>query len=175
MQKPSRPYESPRLSAYRMSLHTRLRPNEANVAAKIIDGEAIIINISTGVYYSMDEAGATVWSLLQAGCSNRQVVERLAELYGVPADEVRQDVERLASEMLAERLVWVTCEPPADAPPPIGAKPEAPYSPPRLNVYRDMEDLLALDPPMPDAADAAEAYEAPADRHMGDVEWRKPD
>ena len=32
---------------------------------------------------------------------------------------------------------------------------ELPYEAPTLNIYRDMGDLLALDPPMPGLADMA--------------------
>ena len=39
-------------------LPERFRVNTEEVAAKVIDGEAIIINLTTGVYYSMDGVGA---------------------------------------------------------------------------------------------------------------------
>jgi len=39
----------------------------------------------------------------------------------------------------------------ASQPAPQGAK--AAYAPPALNIYRDMQDLLALDPPMPGLRD----------------------
>jgi len=34
-----------------------LRPNEEEVASKVMDGEAILINLSNGIYYSMDKVG----------------------------------------------------------------------------------------------------------------------
>jgi len=47
----------------------RLTPNRANVAAKVIDGEAIILDITRGAYYSMDGAGAVIWAGLDTGHS----------------------------------------------------------------------------------------------------------
>ncbi len=44
-----------------LTLNDRLRPREEEVASKVIDGEAIIINLANGVYYSMDKVGALVW------------------------------------------------------------------------------------------------------------------
>ena len=44
-----------------LTLQNRLRPNEEEVAGKVMDGDAIIINLSNGIYYSMDKVrGAPV-------------------------------------------------------------------------------------------------------------------
>ena len=37
--------------------------NEQQVAAKVMDGEAIIINLGTGIYYSLGTTGGFIWSL----------------------------------------------------------------------------------------------------------------
>ena len=41
---------------------THLVPNVAEVAAKVMDGEAILINLANGMYYSMDGAGGFLWT-----------------------------------------------------------------------------------------------------------------
>lgn len=165
-------YESPRLSLYRMSVHTCLRPNEPAVAATVIDGEAIIINVLSGVYYSLDGVGALIWSLIAAGFRNQQIIERVAKLYDVSQQQVREDLEKLAGELLTEGIVWITAEPPEpDTSLPID-QPAGSYHSPELNIYTDMEDLLALDPPLPTAADTPSAR---SDLHIGDVDWTKPD
>ena len=38
-----------------------VRANPDEVAAKVVQGEAIIINLATGVYYSMTGVGAAAW------------------------------------------------------------------------------------------------------------------
>ena len=43
-----------------LSSETRLRPNDAEVTATVIDDEAIMINLTSGVYYSTDGVGARV-------------------------------------------------------------------------------------------------------------------
>ena len=47
--------------------HKRLIPNKKEVAVKIMDGEAIFINLSSGVYYSMDSIGAIIWEMIENG------------------------------------------------------------------------------------------------------------
>lgn len=133
---------------------SRLRPNEAEVAAKVMDGEAIIINLSNGVYYSMDEVGGFIWERIAEGRSLGEIVETIGSSYQVQAEQVRRDVERLAAELLEEDLVIVVeGQAPVDALRPNVPPMESQYVTPQLHAYRDMADLLALDPPMPGVMD----------------------
>jgi len=126
-----------------------LRPNTATVAAKVIDGEAIIMNLSTGAYYSMDGAGAVVWELLEGGSSAEALSAGLAARYGLESGAVQADLERLVAELLREELILGAEESAAPDPPPRRAATAQPYAAPILNKYTEMADLLALDPPMP--------------------------
>lgn len=126
----------------------RFRVRDEEVAAKVIDGEAIIINLTTGVYYSLDSTGSEVWSLLEAGHDVDALVGFLRRRYGAPEGACRGDVEGLVDQLLEEKLIGAADGAP-HAPPPVADRSERPYAPPRLDIYRDMGDLLALDPPVP--------------------------
>ncbi len=137
-----------------LTLSSRLCPNEAEVAAKVMDGEAILINLSNGIYYSMDEVGGFIWERIAAGHSLGDVASAVARSYNVPPERARGDVERIAAELLKESLVLVAdSDAPAGAAPPEAAEQGAPYATPELQKYSDMADLLALDPPMPGVMD----------------------
>lgn len=126
-----------------------LRPNAAAVAAKVIDGEAIIMNLTNGAYYSMDGTGAAVWEMIEQGRSAESIRDGLAARYALPPERVDGDVKRLLEELLVEQLVVAV---PDGANPATGARdPRAAgeYRAPVLNKYTEMADLLALDPPMP--------------------------
>ena len=133
-----------------IDLSNRLRPNSVEVAAKVMDGEAIMINLSNGMYYSMDQVGGVIWELLAAERSAGEIIEALVAGYDVEPDRVRQDVERLLGELLEHNLILVDQSGGAPAhQTAFGDGPRRPYTAPTLNVYSDMGDLLALDPPMP--------------------------
>jgi hypothetical protein len=126
------------------------------IAAKVIDGEAIIINLANGVYYSLDKAGGMIWEMLEAGHSLAEAVEGITARYDVPREQAQADVERLATELVQENLLRVA----DDRTPPQHSlaqtdRHELPYETPTLNIYRDMGDLLALDPPTPGFQDIA--------------------
>ena len=135
-------------------LNQRYRAAGEHIAAEVISGEAVIINLTTGIYYSLDGAGGQVWALLAAGHGVETSALALAAAYGIAVDGVRTDVAALVGELVAEGLV----EPTADdaAPREAGAmQVEGGYRTPKLVAYRDMGDLLALDPPAPGLADIA--------------------
>jgi coenzyme PQQ synthesis protein D (PqqD) len=139
-----------------LALHTRLRRKDDDIVAKVMDGEAVIINLSTGIYYSSDHVGAAMWELIEKRYSLDEVAAAIAARYDVPRALVQDDVVSLGGELLQHELVVVATEEPQEpvrsAPASAGAD-KLPYKSPQLQVYTDMEDLLALDPPTPGFAD----------------------
>lgn len=133
-----------------ISLTSRFAINTSEVAAKVLDGEAILINLSTGTYYSIDKAGCKIWEMIEKGCNQKEITEAITALYDVPTEKAKTDVASLISELITENLIVVTGQSPSVAnyqlPP---SEQKLPYDQPKLNIYRDMTDLLALDPPMP--------------------------
>lgn len=134
-----------------LSQDDRFRVNDTECAAKVIDGEAVIINLLNGTYYGLDKAGCTIWEMLASGYSLAETVGGVLARYNVATDVARADVGRLLQELLAERILL-----PAEG----GVAPDGAlvvdssaalggYEKPELTTYRDMADLLALDPPMP--------------------------
>jgi hypothetical protein len=119
-----------------------------------MDGEAVIINLANGMYYSMDQAGGVIWEMIEAGCRLDQVAAAVAARYEVSLVQAQGDVLRLAGDLLEQELVAITAAAPnSDRPsaPPVASR--IPYEPPTLHVYSDMEELLALDPPTPSLTD----------------------
>jgi hypothetical protein len=132
----------------------RVCPNELGIAAKVIDGEAIIIRLSDGMYFSLNATGSEVWELIERRLPLGTIHAALLERYEANEQEVRDDVTRLAEELLQENLVVVDEGSAAviELPP---VQKRKPYEPPRLHKYEDMADLLALDPPAPGLANIA--------------------
>ena len=127
-----------------------LQPNEHRVASKVVDGEAILIDLSSGMYYSMENVSGLVWSMIMAGSSIARIAEVIADRYSVPLARVQEDVRALVEELLADNLVLVgqprdglSSEPAVDGA--VGA-----YERPKLLKYDDMAEMFALDPPLPE-------------------------
>jgi len=126
-----------------------LEPDTERTAGEVIDGEAIIINLATGAYYSMDGIGGEIWSMIEARRSADSILEQILEVYHVEAETARHDLEAVLRQMLDEGLIQMV-GPSGESSNGVGSVGEKkPYARPLLQVYRDMEDLLALDPPAP--------------------------
>jgi len=144
-----------------LNLHHCFRPREEEVASKVIDGEAIIINLANGVYYSMDKVGALVWDRLQLGHTLDNAITAVTGAYDVPRDQAESNVRELVEELVQENLVIPSENSDAIAAQgTIEQQEKVPYEVPKLNIYRDMGDLLALDPPVPG---------------LGDTPWKEPE
>lgn len=123
--------------------------NQQDIAAKVIDGELIIIRLSDGTYYSMDNVGARAWELIEARYDFPALAKTISGWYDVPVDRVEDDLGPLVRELLSERLI-VAAAPDMAAPAEAAPTDEVlEYEAPRLNIHRDMGNLLALDPPTP--------------------------
>ena len=127
-----------------------LRPSGEEIAAKVIDGEAIIINLASGIYYSMDKVGGSIWEMIEAGRTLQEILSVILARYDVSHEQAQNDIEQLVNDLLQENLV-IAGENGIHS---NGLETTAnlqklPYESPKLNTYRDMGDLLALDPPTP--------------------------
>lgn len=137
-----------------LSPSDRLAPNAHGVAGEVIEGEAIIIDLASGVYYSMPGVGGVLWALIETRQSLGDIATAIATRYDVPLEQAHADVQRVAAELLEHGLVVTGGSEPAGplAAPPPPADGLA-YEAPRLHVYRDLGALLALDPPAPGLRD----------------------
>lgn len=132
-----------------LTMTNRIRANEQQVAAKVMDGEAILINLGTGVYYSLRASGGFIWSLIERQPSIAQIARCVAEHFEVDEAAAAADVLGLCDKLCAEGLAL--CSPLAA---PAAALPSAtvgrqPYEVPTLEKYTDMAEMFALDPPLP--------------------------
>jgi len=129
---------------------TRLSVQAHQVAAKVLEGEAIIINLSNGLYYSLAGVGGEVWTLSEAERSLDEMAASLSERYGAGRSDVAADLAGLAQRLLDEGLVVITTgeRRPGEAAA-LPSTGDQAYQAPVLHTYHDMAELLALDPPMP--------------------------
>jgi hypothetical protein len=133
-----------------MSAETVYRINSPAVIGEVLDGEAIIVNLDSGAYYSLVGAGADVWTAAQSGATLAGLVDLTVARYsGAPA-EIAAGVAVLVEELVAEGLLVADevdagrAVAPRATGSPDGDRP--PFVKPTLEKYTDMADLLLLDP-----------------------------
>jgi hypothetical protein len=70
-----------------------------------LDGEAAVLNLSTGIYYGLDKVGATIWQNLQKPTAVGQIHEAIVSAYEVDEQTAQSDLMTFLTEMMNEGLV----------------------------------------------------------------------
>lgn len=131
----------------------RFRVNSPAVTHETIDGEAVIINLDSGNYYSLVDVGSFIWGLINSGNSASEVLNRISEIYQGDAADIGQGVQELLAQLQQENLI-VPLES-ANSPDRSQMSQEhtsenshqkLPFTQPLLQKYSDMQELLLLDP-----------------------------
>ena len=85
-----------------MDSNTRCTPNSDNLTSTVIDGEAVIVNLTTGVYYSMDGTGGLVWQMIEEGRSLDEMATVLAIRYETTREQALGDLTNLVARLKDE-------------------------------------------------------------------------
>jgi hypothetical protein len=80
------------------------------VVFRELDGEAVLLNLESGIYFGLDEVGTRIWQLAEEHRSLRRVWEALQSEYDVPAATLETDLLRFVGQLLAKGLVTVAPE-----------------------------------------------------------------
>jgi hypothetical protein len=121
-----------------------LRVNAPHVVHETIDGEAILIHLVTGTYYSLDGTGAEVWGALSAGADRNVLLAAARERYDGDPVEIEGAVSELAARLLDDGLL-IECEPhPPEGP--LFPAGRVQYAAPELHTYTDMQEFMLVDP-----------------------------
>ena len=126
---------------------SRYALNQPPVVGEVIDGEVMVINLDTGVYYSVTGAGAAVWPMLVGGATRLEISERVARHYGADPAAVERDLGTFIARLADEAIL---CPRPdevaAGLSDTVEAWPAATYSGFGFERYDDMQALLVIDP-----------------------------
>ena len=127
----------------------RFRVNTPTVTHETIDGEAVLINLDSGNYYSLVEAGSLIWALVDRGASASEVHDLLQQTYQGNATEIDRGVQELLTQLQQENLIVPVDGAAADLSdvmPSTNGHEKPSFNAPLLNKFSDMQELLLLDP-----------------------------
>ena len=112
--------------------------NTAKVAHEIIDGEAVIIHLESGHYYSLTGISSHLWQWLAAGASRQQILDALDPLTPGQVGALDGFFASLVAEGILEPGGGAAAEP--------LTKYGAAFETPAFAKYNDMQNLLLSDP-----------------------------
>lgn len=123
-----------------------IRIGSPQVISETMDGEAVVINLESGYYYSLDRVASEVWAMVEAGTTEAAVVAALAARYEAPDGEIERVLGSFIDEMERDGLIARVVSDGDSARPAAPAPDRAPFAPPSMTRFTDIKDLLLLDP-----------------------------
>jgi len=126
-----------------ISRTAQFRPVE-HAAGRVMDGELVIINLESGLYYSSLGVGGTVWQLMEAGQSVGAIAERIARNLQAAPEMVEADVSSFLDQLLGAGVIKGSDGPASE----ITVQYSGAYAAPTLTAFNDLETSVALDPPL---------------------------
>ncbi|BBK34676.1 coenzyme PQQ synthesis protein D (PqqD) [Stella humosa] len=128
-----------------LSDDTRLVARGNPIVHETLDGEAVIINLKSGTYYSLQGVGAVLWQQIVDSTTVAELRRRIADEAALPADTAAAAIDTFVAGLLGEDLALADPVP-AGKPAPSTQLPADLTQLLTLQSFTDVQELLALDP-----------------------------
>ncbi len=120
--------------------------NEAKVVSQTLEGEAIVINLEKGNYYSFNVTGSEIWDSIIAGHSLRTIEQCISDRYNVSLEQAEEEVRAFVTSLEQEDLVTRTEKGETAHSAPTVTKATEQFVRPSFERYDDMQEMLLADP-----------------------------
>ena len=84
--------------------HSVVTPHP-DIQCSVLDGEAVLLNLETGSYFTLNRVGTVSWELFDGERTLNQVHSAICERFEVSEDVARQDLLALVSHLGQEGLI----------------------------------------------------------------------
>jgi hypothetical protein len=113
--------------------------NSPQVAAEVLDGEAMVIDFKNGLYFSLRGSAALIWTLLMAHHS----VSRITGQLEAQLEHAHQVIPEFIAQLEQKELIRLSSQDSIEIQLPLSNEP---LQKPELELFDDMQALLLLDP-----------------------------
>jgi hypothetical protein len=95
-------YNSPRMTDRARAVSIAVAPD---VVSEIVDGEAVLLDLRNGVYFSLNRVGTRIWQLIQQHGALEPVREQLLAEFEVSGEALERDLTHWLSELRGRGLL----------------------------------------------------------------------
>lgn len=81
------------------------RPHDHVVYTEFDGREAVLVDLNTKRYYTLNETAMLVWQGLESGQTKDQIANEICEHYDVSVEHAAMSIERLVTSLAAHRLL----------------------------------------------------------------------
>jgi hypothetical protein len=133
-----------------MENRTYYQPNNVDVIYENFGNEVVLINLKTGIYYSLTGTALSIWTFIEKRTFLEEIIRGFVENNNADRDGIEKEIKHFIAQLENEMLIIPFDKAQArDLPARSSGLDFAdiqPFSPPVLEKYTDQQELLLLDP-----------------------------
>lgn len=76
-----------------------------HVIWNVVDGEAVLLNTQSGIYYGMNKTASAVWNLLEVPKTVEEIVLELLKRFSVKHETLSRDIEEVVMSLGTKHLI----------------------------------------------------------------------
>ena len=88
-------------------MNASITANKDQVSAEL-NGESVILHLKSGIYYGLNEVGASIWALLQYPQTAFSIRDALLAEYEVDTETCERELLTILRDLKAAELIDVT-------------------------------------------------------------------
>jgi hypothetical protein len=78
------------------------------VLSRVLDGEAVLLQLDTGMYFGMNEVASKVWERIVKGATVREIVEGITAEFEVDEATIEKDLGEFVRALVEKRLCSIS-------------------------------------------------------------------
>jgi hypothetical protein len=129
-----------------MTENLRYNIYDNNIISDVFGEEVVLVNLETGVYYSLRHSATQIWIRLFNQYSPTEIFADLIKIYKVDENDLISDIKQFICQLLEAKMIKnesVEVKKPLD----FNSKDIlVPYTAPEIETFSDMQEILLLDP-----------------------------
>ena len=79
--------------------------NSEDISYRIIEDEAVILNLKTSDYYSLNKTGTFIWKLLENKANLEDIISKFADEFGINIKTATNDIQQLLRDFKRQKLI----------------------------------------------------------------------
>jgi hypothetical protein len=89
-----------------MAEHKGTEDNKAksNITWRVVDDEALMLDLTSGYYFSLNPTATEIWEALQRGTEIPQIIQTISFKYKIDEKVVESDLHELITDLRSCRL-----------------------------------------------------------------------
>ena len=129
-----------------MEANSRYTLFDRNIINDVFGEEVVLVNLETGVYFSLRTSATQIWIRLQQNYSVDEIVADLELLYEVNHDELVSQIHAFIQQLIDRQLIRLSESTEKQSIIMSQDQQKTSFASPVLEIFSDMQEILLLDP-----------------------------